>query len=91
MFEQHRTTAANAMQEIFQHTEKVKKDVMAKVSEQNNVFAQIKGEVANMQGEVKKVEYDPKPPEVTMEDLNIMKRMIFEIKDFTTATDSFVR
>lgn len=32
-----------------------------------------------------------KEPEVTLEDLNIMKRMIFEMKDFTAQTDNFVR
>jgi hypothetical protein len=33
----------------------------------------------------------PIEPEVTLEDLNIMKRMIFEMKDFTTQRDNFVR
>lgn len=33
----------------------------------------------------------PKEPEVTKEDINILKRMIFEMKDFTVQTDNFVR
>jgi len=50
----------------------------------------MKGEVENFKGEVRKIE-TPKPVEVTMEDMNIMKRMIFEIKDFVSQTDNFVR
>lgn len=44
VFEQHRTTAANAMSEIFQHTEKIKKDVTSKISEQSSLMTQIKGD-----------------------------------------------
>lgn len=49
----------------------------------------MKGEYENISKEVvgkvtaEKVEVEVKPPEVTLEDMNIMKRMIFEMKDFT--------
>ena len=32
-----------------------------------------------------------KPPEVSLDDINKIKKMIFEIKDFTMQTDNFVR
>jgi rRNA maturation endonuclease Nob1 len=51
----------------------------------------MRGEYENMKGEVQKIDNTPKPIEVTSEDINILKRMIFEMKDFTIATDNFVR
>lgn len=51
----------------------------------------MRGEYENMKGEVQKIDNTPKPIEVTTEDINILKRMIFEMKDFTIATDNFVR
>ncbi len=51
----------------------------------------MKGEVENFKGEVRKIDDTPKPAEVTMEDMNILKRMIFEMKDFVSQTDNFVR
>lgn len=51
----------------------------------------MRGEYENFKKEEVKVEVEVKPPEVTIEDINIMKRMIFEIKDFTVQTDNFVR
>jgi hypothetical protein len=44
----------------------------------------MKGEVENFKGEVRKIDDTPKPAEVTMEDMNILKRMIFEMKDFVS-------
>ena len=44
VFEQHRTTAANAMQEIFQHTEKIKKEVSSRISEQVAALSLLKEE-----------------------------------------------
>jgi hypothetical protein len=32
-----------------------------------------------------------KPPEVTLDDMNTLKRMIFEMKDFSVQTDNFVK
>ena len=32
-----------------------------------------------------------KPPEVSLEDLNTIKKMIFEMKDFSVQTDNYVR
>jgi len=32
-----------------------------------------------------------KPPEVSLEDLNTLKKMIFEMKDFSVQTDNYVR
>jgi len=90
VFEQHRTTAANAMQEIFQHTEKIKKDVSSKIAEQTSIFAEMKGEFEKFEADVPKVE-PIKPVEVTAEEMGIMKRMIYDIKEFTTQTDNFVR
>ena len=90
VFEQHRTTAANAMQEIFQHTEKIKKDVGSKIAEQTSIFAEMKGELEKFEADVPKVE-PIKPVEVTAEEMGIMKRMIYDIKEFTTQTDNFVR
>jgi hypothetical protein len=56
----------------------------------------MKGEYENISKEVivkaqVPVEVEHKTPEVTIEDMNILKRMIFEMKDFTTQTDNFVR
>jgi transcriptional regulator with AAA-type ATPase domain len=94
VFEQHRTTAANAMSEIFQHTEKIKRDVMDKISETSSALTDLRGEQETALKVMESVKVDavkPIEPEVTLEDLNIMKRMIFEMKDFTTQTDNFVR
>lgn len=86
------------MQEIFQHTERVKREVMAKIAEQTTQISEMKGEYENIVHKEVEVSKAPemktaevKPPEVTLEDLNIMKRMIFEMKDFTIQTDNFVR
>lgn len=53
----------------------------------------MKGEYENISKEtaVQKEVVEIKPPEVTMEDMNIMKRMIFDMKEFTIQTDNFVR
>ena len=40
----------------------------------------MKGEYENFKGEGHRIDSAPKPPEVTMEDINIMKRMIHEMK-----------
>ena len=79
------------MQKIFQRTEIIKKDVMAKIAENSSVLALMKGEQENIKGEVKKIDFAPKVQEVTLENINIMKPLIFEIKDFTLQKDNFVR
>jgi hypothetical protein len=82
------------MSEIFQHTEKIKRDVMGKISETSSALTDLRGEqetALKVMESVKVEAVKPIEPEVTLEDLNIMKRMIFEMKDFTTQTDNFVR
>ena len=48
------------MQKIFQRTEIIKKDVMAKIAENSSVLALMKGEQENIKGEVKKIDFAPK-------------------------------
>ena len=52
----------------------------SKIADQATVISKMKGEYENFKGEVHRIDSAPKPPEVTMEDINIMKRMIHEMK-----------
>lgn len=55
VFEQHRSTAANAMQEIFQHTERIKKEITGKISEQSQQMNAMKDEYKEVKLEATKV------------------------------------
>ena len=89
------------MSEIFQHTERIKKEVTSKISETGNMVSQLKGEQENLRVEtlnnltsvqqVTQAAVSYKPSEVSLEDMDTMKRMFFEMKDNVRETDNYVR
>ena len=93
------------MQEIFQHTERIKKDITSKIAETKSELSQeMKGisedisktdnYKSNSAAEIAMIQaaaMAQKPPEVSLEDLNTIKKMIFEMKDFSVQTDNYVR
>ena len=91
------------MQEIFQHTERIKKEVTGKIAEQGQQMSAMKDEYKEVKLEATKAVVQqqqqvvyaappvPQAPQVSVDDLNTLKKMIFEMKEFTMQTDGFVR
>lgn len=107
VFEQHRTTAANAMSEIFQHTERIKKEVHSKISETGNLVTQLKGEQENLRNEtftnlnsvqqatqqaaLQAAAMQVKQPDMSSADIKELKKMIVDMRETLLQTDNFVK
>ena len=78
-FEQHKQTAASAFEEPYNHIEKFKRAINRKQEDQSNQFKMMREEFTKFRGETRAIE--EKKSAVTMDDIVLLKKNLFEIRD----------
>ncbi|CDW71591.1 UNKNOWN [Stylonychia lemnae] len=88
-FEQHKVTVSSAFSELSSYIEKFKKDFILKYNEQTREFTALKQEFQQNREEMREIE--KKKAMVTMDDLQVLRKIVFEMRDQFKETEDIVQ